>query len=653
MLAAALLSLLAALGGFAATYFYDDRATLGARLAAGYCLGTTVFGFAGYALASRLGMGGASLVLAAVAALLPVLLLLRPAVRTHVQADLRAAMRLPCRWNRRRVAYLLTFGAMAALFAMLFRGTMYVQDGAIWTNNHNNLGDLPWHLGIIQGFAVGNNYPPQHPEFAGVRLTYPLLVDFQTAQLVAAGASLSGALLLHNFLLGVSLLALLYRWGVLLTRRVGAALLAPVLVVFSGGLGFLTAYDDWRLSGKTLLAFLADLPHDYTTWADGGLRWGNTMTALFTTQRGLLLAVPLAAMVWTLWWQVDQHRRTDPLPYRRLAASGVIMGLVPLVHGHTFLMLVMVGGVLALTDVARSRGARFKPWAVCFLLAFLLAAPQALLLASSSGSQGGKFFGWQPGWDKGTEAPLPFWWRNLGLFFPLLLVALLWRPGRAASPVPPRLLAFYAPFALCFVVPNLFRLAPWVWDNIKVLFYWHVASSLLVAALLAHLWRWSRSKTAAVLPRRAVVLLLVTVLTLSGGLDVLRIARAENRQTVYTADAIAFAGEIARVTRPGDVILTAPAFNSPALLAGRVEVMGYEGHLWSHGLDYGPRKADVQHMYAGAPDAPALLAKYRVRYVTVGPLERGTADIPVNEAFWASRYPVAASYGPYTLYAVP
>ena len=79
-----------------------------------------------------------------------------------------------------------------------------------------------------------------------------------------------------------------------------------------------------------------------------------------------------------------------------------------------------------------------------------------------------------------------FWFVNTGLFIPLLVVCLAWR-GKFA--LPPRLLKFYAPFLLCFIVPNLVKVAPWIWDNIKVLFLWYVASVPLVAWLLARWWQ--------------------------------------------------------------------------------------------------------------------------------------------------------------------
>src|SRR5262249_32558071 len=132
------------------------------------------------------------------------------------------------------VAY---FGAGLVLFALFFAKAAYEKDGAIATGEWNNLGDLAFHVGIVVGFVKGQNFPPEHPELAGARLTYPFLCDFVTAELVAAGAPLLGALYGQNLLLAVVLLVLLVRWAEALTRDRLAALLAPVVVLFCGGFG--------------------------------------------------------------------------------------------------------------------------------------------------------------------------------------------------------------------------------------------------------------------------------------------------------------------------------------------------------------------------------------------------------------------------------
>src|SRR5260370_31322598 len=80
-----------------------------------------------------------------------------------------------------------------------------------------------------------------------------------------------------------------------------------------------------------------------------------------------------------------------------------------------------------------------------------------------------------------------------------------------------RILLFYLPFTLCFIVPNFIKMAPWIWDNIKVLYYWWLASAPLVALLLARLWRQGPV-------RRVIAVLLFACLVFAGALDVAGIA---------------------------------------------------------------------------------------------------------------------------------
>ena len=54
------------------------------------------------------------------------------------------------------------------------------------------------------------------------------------------------------------------------------------------------------------------------------------------------------------------------------------------------------------------------------------------------------------------------------------------------------------------------------------------------------------------------------------------------------------------------MILHAPTYNDPVYLTGRRTFLGYPGHVWSHGIDYGPREAELKRIYMGAADAPAL-----------------------------------------------
>jgi hypothetical protein len=185
------------------------------------------------------------------------------------------------------------------------------------------------------------------------------------------------------------------------------------------------------------------------------------------------------------------------------------------------------------------------------------------------------------------------------------------------------------------------KLAPWVWDNIKVLFYWYIASVPLVAFLLARGlrqksgWRWIAAGA-------------LTAMVLSGGLDVLRVITGTTPQREFTINDISVANTISQKTAPRALVLHAPTYNTPVFLTGRRSLLGYPGWMFSRGLDYQQRTADISAIYSGAPDAAELMRRYHVDYVLIGPEELST--LKVNEQFW-SQYPEVAQTGPYRLYS--
>jgi hypothetical protein len=185
-------------------------------------------------------------------------------------------------------------------------------------------------------------------------------------------------------------------------------------------------------------------------------------------------------------------------------------------------------------------------------------------------------------------------------------------------------------------------MAPWIWDNIKVLFYWWVASAPLVAMLLSRLWQKA-------LPQKILALLLFVSITLAGALDVGAIVLRSNQFQVFDAAGLRFAELVKENTEPRALIIHAPVHNHPVFLTGRRSLMGYPGHIWTHGLDYTQRESEIRRIYAGGSDAPLLLQKYGVQYAVLGPQER--EQLSVNESFF-SQYQIVAEVGGYRLYKI-
>jgi hypothetical protein len=377
-------------------------------------------------------------------------------------------------------------------------------------------------------------------------------------------------------------------------------------------------------------------------------------------QRGFLMGLPLAVIAFTQWWIATDKTRPQeqapektkkkakqktvwreelehtrfPLNTRRMIAAGIAAGLLPLVHAHSFVVVMAMAGCLALLQI------RWREWITFFVVASVIAIPQLLWSTMHSAVDASSFFAWQVGWDHGQDNPVYFWLKNTGVFIPLLLAAVLLKDGSYV--VPRRVLIFYLPFALCFIIPNFLKMAPWIWDNIKVLYYWWLASAPLVAILLSRLWQQGQI-------RRIIAAVLFVFVTLAGALDVAGIAMRSVKYQVFDANGLRFAELIKAQTSPRSMIIHAPVHNTPVFLTGRRSLMGYPGHIWTHGLQFVQREGEIKRIYLGMPDAEQLIKKYGIEYLVVGPQER--LIIPVNDQF-VSRFQKVGEVGEYQLYKI-
>ena len=668
MLPAALLTLVVVAAGTLASYLYDEEMPLAARLGFGAVTGMAVLALVGFVLANLLGTTLATWA-AALLALLACSLGLLADIRRRAVADVLAAReaveRAVFRPSLSSTGPLLYAGAVVALLWVVFDRVVIEEAGTIATGYVNNLGDLPFHIQVTASFAFSDNFPPQDPGYAGTGFAYPYLADFVAAQFVALGATLRDAFFLQNLTLGLALVAILHRFTRVLTRSELAALICPALVLFSGGLGWLALIDDARSSAAGLVGVLNALPHDYTIGMEG-YRWGNAITTLLITQRGLLFGLPLALAALTLLWRLiqapppnaDQPRRRSgrgsgsPVESVIAAvrqrpealAAGIMTGLLPLIHAHSF--AVVIGTAFFLGLLFRQwRDGRWLPWAVYVVAALAIALPEIWWTTHDSLANSGPYYGFELGWDHGSQDPVTFWLLNTGLFIPLSLLVMLVPSLRAR--LPGGLLLFTLPFLAWFIVPNAVLLAPWVWDNIKVLFYWFVGFAPPVSLFVA----WLLRDRLPVLRLAGVGVLLALVL--AGALDVWRVVSGQTVYREFDADGIAMADLIRRETPDSALVLHAPTYNTPVFLTGRQSLLGYPGHIWSRGLDYAPREQDIRLIYAGGQEAESLLARYGVDYVLVSPIERNhQPDVEyVNDEFF-TRFTEVAAAGDYRLYQI-
>jgi hypothetical protein len=329
--------------------------------------------------------------------------------------------------------------------------------------------------------------------------------------------------------------------------------------------------------------------------------------------------------------------------------SGVVAGLMPVYHVHAYGTVVALAFFWALMNRRREWIAYFLPALVIGIpiLVWML-PPQNTSICTNASSIAGYCI--QPGWLAPTDwqryiwlFPFDFAWFwiwNTSLLAPLIVAGhFLARWFPTAFP------RWFAPMWLWFVVPNVIVLQPWNWDNTKFFVFWALLGSVVVGGVLAGMLRRGRGVALS-----AVAFLLL--LCLAGFLDLSRASDFSVSSVEFTdAGGLKVAQWVRQNTSPYAVFAVADDHNSPIpTLAGRRELIGYPGWLWTYGLaDYVQKGADDRRILDGDPAALDLVKKYGVDYVMIGPQEipRGA-----SRAYWDAHGTLVYDDGEYAVYRV-
>jgi hypothetical protein len=491
---------------------------------------------------------------------------------------------------------------MAALFlgftVRQFSQVIFVVNDSIRVLSPNNLGDICLHLTQINYLGSSPRYWPDNPIFAFDKLRYPIGLNLFNAELAQVGLELQTGIILVAF------------FGSLLTLR--------ALSLFNGSFGVAAFLFNGGLAG--FLFFQSLVLKDYQQ----DLAWKSIPLAMFVTQRGLLYAAPAGLLLLWHWRTTLFQRYTDRgLPFQ---AEWLLYSTMPLFHLHTFLYLSFLLLCWFLFGDPNWRSHLLR-------LVFLSLLPAGFLVYCVTGFSKTGAIGWKPGWMADPhEAFWWFWVQNFGLFLPAciaFLVYLCFPANRLVRDRRQMLRLFFFPSAFVFLACCFVKFAPWEWDNTK-LFFW----AYLV--MLFCLWE-GFLKNWPLLARIPIFL----GLFFSGGISLLggtlanpqgfEIGRASEWQQVSDAT---------RAFPPEAVFAVYPTYNHPLLVNGHRVVMGFPGHLWSHGLNYRPVELKLQTLMESDTGWQAAAKELGVDYLFWGPLEQ--ANYPNSDKEWEGTCRVVA-----------
>jgi hypothetical protein len=218
------------------------------------------------------------------------------------------------------------------------------------------------------------------------------------------------------------------------------------------------------------------------------------------------------------------------------------------------------------------------------------------------------------GWMQEDQGFFRFWFTNFGIL-PVLALALLgWTVvGARKSSQADTAFSFVFPSLFVFGISCVVMFAAWEWDNMKIFIWCYLCILPFLYEMLALIPFPYGAPVRAVC---YVMLFLSGFVSLLGGLD-----------ATHTGYDIAVRSELDPVSHAvrnlsaESTFAGSPTYNHPLLLSGCKMVEGYDGHLFSHGIQFGERKEELTAMMRGGSNWREIAVKLQVRYIYWGPRE--------------------------------
>ncbi len=466
-------------------------------------------------------------------------------------------------------------------------------------------GDLSLHSMLITHFSQSNSLDFDSPIWSGTPNTYPWLFDFYTAWLVRAGFPLRESLLISSWQALLPLATLFIALAKKLSLKKVGLISATIWFFLAGGFGFIYFLPDFLDSGKTVGKFLQQMPDQYTNNSSRGIFFSNPITDILLPQRGALVGIGILLAILLLLQQWLSKRAK-----RALISAACLIGLLPLIHVHLFL----VGSSLLVLTAIIAGWARQGPfphilWLIAAVIVILAAAPQLLWLIS--GGAGASFVGIDPLWmysfsSEQPFGPVSFFFLNFSIAFLLALWSIKYFHSKKYAF---NILLYVAMLGI-LVLSLTIRFQPNPWDNIKFL-----VVALLIASILAGKVadRWWPKHT-------LVVITFIFLGSLSGLLSVIR--EFTHIYPMFNQEEISEVTIIQEQLPAGSVLATAPHHKVPlGILGGYSLYSGYPGWLWTYGINYQARAATLQQAYVGDTFALEKLRSDGVTHMVFSPLE--------------------------------
>ena len=243
----------------------------------------------------------------------------------------------------RRKKFLWAVSLVLILFCALVWRSFRWENGRIFSSQAT-YGDMSMHLSFITSIARQGTFPPEYSLLPGFLLSYPFLGDSISSSLYLLGASLKWAYTLPMFFAGAQVFFGGYLLLSRLLRSSKKGALAWIFFFLNGGFGFL-----YFLGRKEdFFRIFTDFYQTPTNYVEGNIRWVNVMVDMMLPQRATLFGwAVLFSTLYLLTRAVFEGQR------RYFLYVGILAGLLPMIHTHSFVALALCCGAWLMAALLR------------------------------------------------------------------------------------------------------------------------------------------------------------------------------------------------------------------------------------------------------------------------------------------------------------
>lgn len=547
--------------------------------------------------------------------------------------------------------------------------TFYIDSIGNIRSTITGYGDIPLHLTQITKFAFEKSFNLNEPIFFGRNLDYPFLINFISGLIYRFTNSFSFSVLFPAFLfatLNIILIFLIYK---LILKNDKLAFLSLITFFLGSGLGGIEYIKNAIDEKLNIFQFLNYLIQNHITtvvkldavYPSQSIDYGAPLSLVLLHQRAFFLG--MFGLLIFLFFLILSEKSNKKL---LLLISGVSLGLLPLMHTHSFIAACIIIFCFFIVATFRKKWDYLKKIIIVGIIGGLVSLPQVLyLLDLNTFGQSSSFFVFRLGWMVPStigsvtfpknQMPtffsfsfLQFLWLNLGIILPSFIIAvfiLLSKKINIKTSDSIKVFSFTLAACFLFLIVQLVRFQPWDFDDNKILVYFQLFCIPIIFLVIKGIYEKRRYLGITL------ALFFMIFSLFSGVMDMIpRLATPlDSLPIIFDVNSQKVANYIRKNIPENDLILTGLSHRNPVdSLAGRPVLVGYPGWLWTRGIDYYSREEEVINFYQNPTINNSLINDYKIKYVLLS--TQDISDMKVNQALFNLEFSIVYSNPEFTLY---